>query len=126
MAIFQNAGESIECNASYIAIRGITKRAMPLNIQKIDGNYISGYKYKTKVNCTVVITQELVPKIAIISASSNLNLNDTLKADTLEVFTERKIRLHVESNATSRHGIQENNVIAFTYAKIIAPFRFIL
>ena len=121
MAKFMNVGDSIEANRSDILVRKVSSPIL-INIEGV-GRF---FKYKSKIRAIVKITEELLPKVHRICCYSNLNLNDELEADTIEIFTENKITLQLVSNFSNVHGIQANNVNAYTYAKIVIPWRFVL
>jgi hypothetical protein len=122
MTKFVEAGASIEGNKSDVFVRKVSKTPTLLNIDGV-GRF---YKYKSKIRAIVKITEELVPKIHRICERSNLNLHDELEAVTIEIFTENRISLQVISNFSNVHGIQANNINAFTYAKIVIPWRFVV
>ncbi len=120
MAKYVDAGNSVECSKSNIALRKITTASA---LVKVDG--INYFKYKTKKRAIVTVTEELRPKVHRICPTSYLNLNDILEADTVEIYVEKRITLALTSNFSHVHGIQANNINMFTYAKIIIPWRFI-
>jgi len=118
MSKYVNPGDSIEGNKSNIIVRKISKP------QPIEVDGIRYYKYKSKLRSIVKITEELNPKIYRICCDSNLNLNDEIDAQAvLILITVRIIRWNITSNFSHKHGIQNNSVNDFTYAKIVIPWR---
>lgn len=125
MAKYINSGESIECKESHVATRKSSAPTL-LNIAEIDGKLRRLFKYKTKIRAIIKITRELTPKKGVICDNSHLDLLDELEGDTVEIFTENRIKLEVVSYFSNVHGIQGNSVNCFTYAKIVIPWRFVL
>jgi len=121
MAKFINVGDSIEAKRSDILVRKVSSPTL-INIEGV-GRF---FKYKSKIRAIVKVTEELMPKVHRICCYSNLNLDDELEAGTIEILTENRISLQLVSNFSNVHGIQANNVNAFTYAKIVIPWRFVL
>jgi hypothetical protein len=119
MTTFNKEGVSIEGGKSDILIRKITDPVL-IKIEGV-GRF---FKYKSKIRAIVKITEELVPKVHRICCYSNLNLDDELDAPTIEILTEKRITLELISNFSNVHGIQGNRVNAFTYAKIVIPWRY--
>jgi hypothetical protein len=92
----------------------------------LNGEEILLHKGKTKKSAYVKISEELNPKEQRICLTSHVNLDEELQADTIEIYTKRKVTLHLESNFSHVHGVQWNYTKCFTYAKIFIPWRFIL
>ncbi len=127
MAKYINAGDSIECSTSCIITRKLSNSAQNyLKIEKDGGGFVNVFKYKTKIRATVKIVSELAPKTHIICQSSKLDVHDELEGETIEIYTDKKVKLELTSNFTNVHGIQGNTIKTFTYAKIAIPFRFAL
>ena len=122
MTKYVNLGDSIEAGQTDLVSRKIRKVSSLVNIEGV-GRF---FKYKTKINSNIKITEELVPKEYRICPQSYLDLNDELECDSLEIYTESLITTGVLTNFTSVHGIQAGSINSFTYAKILTPWRFIL
>lgn len=125
MAKYIQAGDSIECNKSRVSTRKVST-PVPLKIEKADGGFINLLKFKSKTNSNVTITEELNPKVGVISENSHLDLDDELEAQVMEIYIEGSANFKVISNFSNVHGIQSSNIDSFTYAKIVIPFRFLL
>lgn len=127
MAIFYNAGDSIECQKSMVAVRKCTPNAPTLikliNLKKKE---IRLFKYKTNISAFVKITQQLDPLECQFCKTSTLLLNDALQGQVLSLYFEGRIKLEYQANFTNVHGIQGNNISGFTYAKIDIPWIFAL
>jgi hypothetical protein len=126
MAKHLNVGESIECNKSRIAVRSVSKNPTLVAIEGLNGKSYRFFKYKTKIRAIATIIEELNPKECVICEGSHLDLDDTLEAETLEIYTSKRMIFEVISNFSNVHGIQGDEVNHLTYAKIIIPWRFLL
>ncbi len=69
------------------------------------------------------ITEEILPKVPRIKDDSALNIDDSLHAETILIFSEKIIPDPVVKNATGRHKASLSATGAFTYAEIIVPKR---
>ena len=121
MAKYIEAGNSLECHKSNVAIRKKVKNPIVIQIDEI-----KYFKYSTKIRCIIKIIEELNPKIHRISKTSALDIHDELEAVGIDIYTEKRISLKVLSNFSNVHGIQSGVINSFTYAKIRIPFRFVL
>ncbi len=123
MAKHVDAGTSLECSKSHIEVRKliIDNRTM-IKIEGIG----RCFKYKSGINSTVTITEELSPLKAVFCEESHLNLSDQLQADIIEIYTPKKIVTTLESNHSHVHGINVSDLKTYTYAKIVIPFRYVL
>ncbi|PIY04375.1 MAG: hypothetical protein COZ21_06910 [Bacteroidetes bacterium CG_4_10_14_3_um_filter_31_20] len=126
MIKYVGTGDSIECEASCIVTRKVSPKPIFIKIEALDGTFVNFFKYKTKIRATVTIIKELNPKEPIIDDISKLDLDSTLEAGTVEIYTKSRIKLELTSNFTSTHTIQNNIVNIFTYAKIVIPWQFML
>lgn len=120
MATHTEAGKSIECNKSSVSVRGISKNP---SFVEIEGMRL--FRYKSKISAIIKIQEELVPKIFKICESSCLDVNDVLEAPSIEINIAKRVVFKIESNFSSKHGIQYNDINSFTYAKIVIPWRFV-
>jgi len=114
-------GNSVECQKSNIALRSSGDN--PFGIEYEGVRY---FKYKSKKRAIVTITEELNPKEPRICKTSYLDLNGILEAEVIEIWTEKRVKFEVTSNFSNVHGIQQNSVNAFTFAKIVITWRAIL
>lgn len=121
MGKYTDLGNSVECDGSRICVRWITN-----NPSLVKQGPMRLFKYKSKTRSIVIITKELAPKEHRISSHSKLDLNDELEADTMEIYLEKRVSFDLASNFSHVHGIQQSDVSAFTYAKIIIPWRHML
>lgn len=122
MAEFHNAGESIECGKCEI----IAKKFVPSSpqIHSILGKVI---KYECSRNSSAKILEELDPKEFKVYVGSHLNLNDTLKAETLYAYTTYLKRVKTEVvNYTGRHKANVACIYGFTLAQIRYPLENVL
>ena len=124
MATYTEEGNSIECNKSCIAARGISKK--PVLITNLEGVAGRWFKYKGHKRVIATITEELRPRRHKICELSKLLLNDALDADVVEMYFEKRITVEIVSNFSNVHGIQGSHANTFTYAKIVIPWRFVL
>jgi len=122
MTKYVNLGNSIEASRTDITTRKLKKASSSVYFEGV-GRF---FKYKTKINSNIKITEELVPKEPRISPQSFLDLNDELDGDIFEIYTDTLIDTKVISNFSNVHGIQSGRINSFTYAKIMTPWRFIL
>ena len=122
MTKYVNLGNSIEANRSDLITRKIKKASSLINIEGI-GRF---FKYTTKINSNIIITEELVPKQHRICPHSFLDLHDELEGESLEIYTDLHIPMKTISNFSNVHGAQTGSINSFTYAKILTPWRFIL
>lgn len=125
MATHVNAGDSIECSRSEVAVRKISRTIVLINLEKINGESIRLWKYKSNIRAMIKIAVELNPKVCHICETSKLDRDEILEGNVIELYSEKRVSLELTSNFSHVHGIQANTINNFTYAKIVIPWTFV-
>lgn len=118
--VLYNSGDKIECEHSEVIAKDI-KACVPQNHPKIG----LSLKYKCKRDGTAEIKRELNPKKSLMEdEASNLNIGDTLNANSFYVLVKntRKIKPEKIGGHTGRHGSQKINTTDYTFAEITVPY----
>ncbi len=119
MAEYYLLGDKIECLAADVFSKKITP-SMPQNHPKIG----LSLKYSCERDGSIEIIKELIPKKALISDTSHLNLNDKLSANSFYCLVKgiRPISKSKIGGHTGRHSSQFIKTNDYTFSEISKPF----